>query len=385
MHATRTAPLPTEPPPPPAPPDGMVADKPAPVRPRNRNTWAVTTLAALGLIAFLYFGRPMLLPIFLATFVTMTLRPVMRWLEVIRIPAPVGAAVVVACVLTLVTLSFFRLSHPAMQWMKDAPAHVEQLRQRARSLLALAPRFNEAAAAVDKLVSPTTEKTPATNAKAPTVVEVKPPAASSGWITWTGSFLELTVATIILTFLLLASGSRPLEKLVTMTPTLRGKIQAVEISHEIQRVISDYLFSVTLINFSLGLLVGAGLALLGVPNAAMWGVCAAGLNFIPYFGPYAGILLVSLVGLLNFPNFATGILPGLWYLLLHLLESNIVMPVLLGRRCLLNPVMIFISLIFWTWLWGIPGAWLAVPILVAIKVACERTPRLSVVAELIGK
>ena len=374
MHATRTA-----------PPSTDVTPLAAPARPRSRITWAVTTLAALGLIAFLYFGRPVLLPIFLASFVTMTLRPVMRWLEVIRIPAPLGAAVLVACVLTIVTLSFVRLSHPAMQWMKDAPVHVEQLRQRARSLLALAPRFNEAAAAVDKLVSTVPEKTPAVSAKAPTVVEVKPPTASSGWMTWTSTFLELTVATIILTYLLLAAGSRPLEKLVSMTPTLRGKIQAVEISHEIQRGISDYLFAVTLINFSLGLLVGAGLALLGVPNAAMWGVCAAVLNFIPYFGPYAGILLVSLVGVLNFPNLGTGILPGLWYLLLHLLESNIVTPVLLGRRCLLNPVMIFISLIFWTWVWGIPGAWLAVPILVAIKVACERIPRLAVVAELIGK
>jgi predicted PurR-regulated permease PerM len=107
------------------------------------------------------------------------------------------------------------------------------------------------------------------------------------------------------------------------------------------------------------------------------------LNFVPYFGPVAGVLVLATVGLLTFDTLWKGLLPPSWYLLLHLLEANLVTPVLLGRRFTLNPVVIFVSLIFWTWLWGVPGALLSVPILVSIKVVCDRVPAMSHVSELL--
>jgi predicted PurR-regulated permease PerM len=106
---------------------------------------------------------------------------------------------------------------------------------------------------------------------------------------------------------------------------------------------------------------------MGVPNAAMWGIFVAVLNFVPYFGPVAGVIVLATVGLLTFDTLWQGLLPPAWYLLLHLLEANLITPVLLGRRFTLNPVVIFVSLIFWTWLWGVPGALLSVLILVSIK------------------
>ncbi|HEY0549461.1 MAG TPA: AI-2E family transporter, partial [Verrucomicrobiae bacterium] len=133
----------------------------------------------------------------------------------------------------------------------------------------------------------------------------------------------------------------------------------------------------------LGLIVSGGLYFIGVPNAIMWGMLAALLNFVPYFGPVAGVALLATVGLLTFDTLWKGLLPPLWYLLLHLLEANLITPVLLGRRFTLNPVVIFVSLIFWTWLWGVPGALLSVPILVAIKIICDRVPSLSAVSELV--
>ena len=168
-------------------------------------------------------------------------------------------------------------------------------------------------------------------------------------------------------------------------PTLRDKKRAVEISHEVQQNISQYLFSVSLINIGMGLLVGVGLYLMGVPNAAMWGLFVAVLNFVPYFGPVAGVIALGTVGLLTFDTLGKGLLPTAWYLVLHLLEANLVTPMLLGRRFTLNPVVIFVSLIFWTWLWGVPGALLSVPILVSIKVVCDRVPALSPVSELLNR
>jgi predicted PurR-regulated permease PerM len=185
--------------------------------------------------------------------------------------------------------------------------------------------------------------------------------------------------------MLLASGDLFLHKLVRVMPTLREKKRAVEISHEIQQNISHYLFSVSLINLGLGIVVSAGLYFLGVPNAAMWGLLVALLNFVPYFGPGAGIILLAVVGLLTFDSLWQAALPTAWYSLTHALESNLVTPVLLGRRFTLNPVVIFVSLIFWTWLWGVPGALLSVPVLVSIKVICDRVPAMSPLSELLSR
>ena len=167
-------------------------------------------------------------------------------------------------------------------------------------------------------------------------------------------------------------------------PTLSDKKRAVEISHEIQQNISNYLFSVSLINLGLGVLVSGGLYLMGVPNPIMWGMLAAVLNFVPYFGPVAGVILLATIGLLTFDALWLGLLPAAWYLVLHLLEANLFTPVVLGRRLTLNPVIVFVSLIFWTWLWGVPGALLSVPILVTIKIICDRVPSLSAVSELVA-
>jgi predicted PurR-regulated permease PerM len=164
--------------------------------------------------------------------------------------------------------------------------------------------------------------------------------------------------TLVVLYLLLASGDLFLQKLVHVMPTFHDKKSAVEISHEIQRNISNYLFSVSLINVGLGAVVSGGLYLMGVPNAVMWGMLVAVLNFVPYFGPVAGIILLATVGLLTFDTVWKGLLPPGWYLLLHLVEANFITPVLLGRRFTLNPVVIFVSLIFWTWLWGArPARW----------------------------
>jgi len=215
-------------------------------------------------------------------------------------------------------------------------------------------------------------------------VELKTSRVPGTFINWTGTFLVGLGETLVLLYLLLASGDLFLQKLVRVMPTFRDKKRAVEISHEVQQNISNYLFSVSLINVGLGAIVSGGLYFMGVPNAAMWGMLAALLNFVPYFGPVAGVILLSIVGLLTFDTLWQGLLPPAWYLLLHLLEANLITPVLLGRRFTLNPVVIFVSLIFWTWLWGVPGALLSVPILVSIKVVCDRIPALSSVSELLS-
>jgi predicted PurR-regulated permease PerM len=342
-------------------------------------TPAQMVIIVLGTIGFLYFARPVVLPIFLACVAGMALKPLIRWLSCCHIPPALSAAVVLCLLVSGVAIGFFQLGRPAMTWMNEAPQHLSDLRQRVQRLFPRAERISQAAAAVNNLGASEEEQK-----KVPTV-ELKTSRVPSTFINWTGTFLAGIGETLVLLYLLLASGDLFLQKLVRVMPTLHDKKSAVEISREIQQNISNYLFSVSLINIGLGLVVSGGLYFMGVPNAVMWGMLVAVLNFVPYFGPVAGIILLGIVGLLSFDTFWKGLLPPAWYLLLHLLEANLITPVLLGRRFTLNPVMIFVSLIFWTWLWGVPGALLSVPILVSIKAVCDRVPAMSPVSELLSR
>lgn len=340
-------------------------------------------LVVLGAIAFLYFTRPVLLPVFLACIAGMTLKPLIRWLSYCRIPPALSAAVVLCLLVAAIGIGFFQLGRPALTWMNEAPQHMTELRQRVQKMFPLFRRFSQAAAAVNNLGA-TEEEKKEEQKKAP-MVEMKNTRGTSSILNWTGTLLVGLGETLVLVYLLLASGDLFLQKLVHVMPTFSDKKRAVEINREIQQNISNYLFSVSLINISLGIVVSGGLYFMGVPNAAMWGMLVAVLNFVPYFGPVAGMILLVTVGLLTFDTLWMGLLPAAWYLVLHLLEANLITPVLLGRRFTLNPVVIFVSLIFWTWLWGVPGALLSVPILVSIKVVCDRVPTLSSISELLSR
>jgi len=336
-------------------------------------------MIVLGLVAFLYFARPVVLPVFLACVAGMALKPLIRWLSCCHIPPALSAAGVLCLLVAVIGIGFFQLGRPALTWMNQAPQHMTDLRQRVLKIFPRLTRFSQAAAAVNNLGATENQQ------EITTVVEVKTSRVPSTFINWTGTFLAGVGETLVLLYLLLASGDLFLQKLVRVMPTLRDKVHAVEISREIQQNISNYLFSVSLINIGLGMVVGGGLYFMGVPNAAMWGTLAAVLNFVPYFGPVAGVIVLGTVGLLTFDTLWQGLLPSAWYLLLHLLEANLITPVLLGRRFTLNPVVVFVSLIFWTWLWGVPGALLSVPILVSIKVVCDRVPTFSSVSELLSR
>jgi predicted PurR-regulated permease PerM len=355
--------------------------EPRPATVARTSRWQIV-LTMGGTIAFLYFARPVVLPVFLACVAGMTLKPLIRWCCDCHIPPAISAAVVMFLAITASGIGFFQLGRPALNWMNEAPQHMSELRQRVQKIFPRLSRFNQAAAAVINLGA--TEQEKAEEQKKTPTVEVGSIRGTSSILNWTGTLLAGIVETLVLVYLLLASGDLFLQKLVRVMPTLSDKKRAVEISHEIQQNISNYLFSVSLINIGLGIVVGGGLYFMGVPNAAMWGMLVGIVNFVPYFGPIFGVILLAIVGLLTFDSLWQGLLPPAWYLVFHLLEANFVTPVVLGRRFTLNPVVIFVSLIFWTWLWGVPGALLSMPILVSIKVVCDRVPTLSHLSELLA-
>jgi predicted PurR-regulated permease PerM len=339
-------------------------------------------LVILGIFAALgiaYFARPVVLPILAAAVISMALKPPVRWLRKCHMPTPLAAAVVLLVFVSITGYAAWHLGRPAVVWVDSAPESLTRLKEKFQHLLRPAARLSAAASTVGKL--DTTEEPH----KAPQKVEVADNQMATTVITWTGDVMAGIGKTIVLVFLLLAAGDFFMQKLVRMMPTLHDKKQAVEISRDVQQNISTYLFSVGMINVAAGVLIGLVLFALGLPNAMMWGGVAALANFIPYFGPLLTIIAVALAGLVAFDSITLGLLPALAYFAIHLIESNLITPYVLGRRFLLNPVVIFVALIFFAWLWGVAGALLAVPILTTFKALCVRVPALSSVDEFLSK
>jgi predicted PurR-regulated permease PerM len=340
---------------------------------------ALVILGILAALGIAYFARPVVLPILAAAVISMALKPPVRWLRKCHLPTPLAAAVVLVVFVSATGYATWHLGRPAVEWVDSAPESLARLEGKFQHLLRPAARLSAAASTVGKLG--TTEEPH----KAPQKVEVADNQMATTVITWTGDVMAGIGKMIVLVFLLLAAGDFFMQKLVRMMPTLHDKKQAVEISRDVQQKISSYLFSVGLINVTAGILIGLVLFALGLPNAMMWGGVAALANFIPYFGPLLTIIAVALAGLVAFDSITLGLLPALAYFAIHLIESNLITPYVLGRRFLLNPVVIFIALIFFAWLWGVAGALLAVPILTTFKALCVRVPALSSVDEFLSK
>jgi predicted PurR-regulated permease PerM len=333
----------------------------------------------LGSIAFAYFAQSVVVPLLLAWVASMTLKQPVACLRTCHLPLPLAAAIVLGIFLLVAGFGGMWLGRPAVEWIKSAPEKIPQLKEKYKSALQPILRFSAAALSVGNLEGAQS------STNAPPAVTVKDSHMAGTMFTWTSSLLARTVEAVVLTFLLLASGDTFMQKLAQMMPNRQDKKRAVEISLEIQHKISRYLFTVSLINFGLGCAVALAFWLLGMPNAAMWGGVAAILNFLPFFGPTMGILAVSLAGLVAFDTVGGALLPVAAYLLAHLVESYFVTPFALGQHFRLNPVIIFVAFIFFAWLWGVAGALLAVPLLVSLKVICERVPVLLAVAEFFSR
>jgi predicted PurR-regulated permease PerM len=159
----------------------------------------------------------------------------------------------------------------------------------------------------------------------------------------------------------------------------------VEIANEIESSISRYLFTVALINLALGSVASLAFWLIGVPTPVLWGLMGGLLNFVPYLGAVTTIAIVTVVATATIPNLGHALLAPLTYLALGTLEGNFITPWVMGNRLTLNPVMIFVSLMLWGWIWGIPGALLAVPILAGFKIICDRVRPLAAIGEFLGK
>jgi predicted PurR-regulated permease PerM len=189
--------------------------------------------------------------------------------------------------------------------------------------------------------------------------------------------------TILVLFFLLASGDTFLRRFVEIMPTFKDKRQVVDLSQQVEDNISAYLVTITAMNVAVGLATALIMWGCGVGDPVLWGLIAFLLNFVPILGPFAGIAIFLFAGLMAIETFWLALLPAGLYFLVHIVEGETITPMLLARRFTLNPVLVIIALIFWYWMWGVPGAILSVPMLAIAKIICDGVKPLNAIGHFI--
>jgi predicted PurR-regulated permease PerM len=338
---------------------------------------AITGLFVLAVLYTLYFARAFLLPIVLAVLLDFLLSPIIRLLKRVRIPEPAGAALLILVLLSALGAGVYSLADPARTWMTRAPESIALVQSRLKVLRRPVEQVTRTAEQVEAATD--MEKS------GPQEVVVRGPRLSERLFGTTQSLLTGALETVILLYFLLAAGDLFLQKLIKVLPQLRDKKKAVAIARETEASISTYLFTVTLVNFGLGLVVALVMALIGMPNALLWGSLAALAEFVPYIGATIMLALLAMAGLVNFAHVGPALLVPGAYLAINLIQANFVSPLILGRRLTLNPVAILVGLVFWWWIWGVGGAFIAVPLLATFKIFCDHIESLAPIGEFLGK
>lgn len=344
-------------------------------RPFDVRSIALTGLFIMAVFYTIYFMRSILLPIVLALLLSYLLRPILRGLAQLKIPLPVGAALILIGLLALVGYGISTLATPAVGWLQKAPTGLAELQHKLLPVKKSVAQVTQATGEIEKLAS--------ANAEIKTV-EVKRHPITEMLFMRTPEFIASAILLLILIYFLLVYDQTFIAKLVKLLPTLSDKKAAVGIAHDIESHVSRYLFTITAINACLGAAVGTAVGLLGLANPVMWGVMVALLNFVPYLGALTGIICMTIGAVLSFDSLGYALIFPAVYLAFGTLEGSFITPWVMGRSLTLNPVIILLSLTFWGWMWGIVGIILAVPILAAFKIFCAHIKPMEPLAEFLS-
>ena len=327
---------------------------------------AVWLVAIMGVGAVLYFAQDVFIPVAMALFLALLLTPAVDRLCRWRLRRGLAVAIVMFVVFAAAGVAINSAWGPATEWLARAPQTMRKINPRLQPLREMFQRVDSLAAGAGQLTQG------GKVASAPPAIAT-PAAPQSTAIELTKSFLEaLTVVPLTLFFLL---GGPPL--LARMGASLSGSeasAKALKLTEAIRVEVGRFFGTVALINVGLGLATGISMYALGMPNPILWGVMACLFNFVPYLGPIAAFFIISVASLLTFDTLGRALAPPGVFLVLHLIEGQLVQPLTVGRRFEVNALVILLAVWFGYGFWGIPGMLLATPALVAIKVAAQYQP-----------
>ena len=335
---------------------------------RDRLLASLTLIAGMGLALALPFalkaGAEFFLPVTAALVIAVALVPVLEWLERRRVPAAVAALLCVLFFLAAANIALAAIIVPAAQFFRMLPEKIGQIQMNIKPLVDLYSSLNKyvddtamrlAAGGAEKMAS----VAQSTGVPPRSLIELVASAAPT-------VFIQIFFGALVV-FFFLSGWTRLRRRTITSRSSFDGAMATARVIQDVVDDTSSYLGTITVINLSLGLFVAFALWIMGMPFPLMWGGIAALLNYVPYFGPIAAALLLALGGLMVFSDIWVAMVPAFILIGAHLIEANAITPLIVGHRLTISPIMILISLSFWGWVWGTPGALLAVPLLIILQ------------------
>jgi predicted PurR-regulated permease PerM len=336
---------------------------------RDRLLAALTLLAGAGFAIALPFalraGAEFFLPVTAALVIAIALVPLLEWFERRRVPSGLAALICVLLFIIVANAAVAAIVLPATEWVRLLPERIGRIRETLAPLLDVYASFERF---IDEVVTefgsePTGE---------PQTVAVETPNSMLDLIATSAphAAIQMFFALLVI-FFFLSGWTRMRKQTITTRTSFDGAMTTARVIQQVVDATSTYLGTITLVNVGMGLFVSLILFLIDMPTPLMWGGIVAVLNYIPYLGPIASVLLLALGGLMAFADPWYALLPAVSFAMIHLVEANIVTPSIVGRRLTINPLLILIALSFWAWVWGTTGALLAVPLLIILKTVLD--------------
>jgi predicted PurR-regulated permease PerM len=333
--------------------------------PSNPQAFFLGSLLALAVLAAVYLASSIVLPVVLAFVLQLILQPAVRLLERVHLPRAIGALLAILLVIGALVGFVAALSVPAATWAEKLPGGIPRL----EAHMVVLKRPIEV---LQKAILQAEHVADAPGKKESTVSVRRDLGLAGVLFAGTRAVLDGLFTTVLVLYFLLVSGEIFLRRIVEVLPSFGDKRQAVEISQQIEADISAYLVTITAMNAAVGIATGVAMYLCGLGDPVLWAATAFLLNYVPILGPLFGIGIFVLAGMLSFDSLWWALLPPALYFGIHLAEGETLTPMLLARRFTLNPVLVILSLVFWFWMWGVPGAILAVPMLAILKIVSDR-------------
>jgi predicted PurR-regulated permease PerM len=334
--------------------------------------------------AALFAAQEIFIPLALGLLLTAAFRPVIRWSSEARIPAPLTATVVVVGCLGALGLGGFFLSRPVKSWMTQAPQTLSAARGKLEKLRRPIKQVSQAVEKAQEQVTGEQKPPQKGQATAPATTGAGiPPFVGRVFATTTG-ILGTLLQTVVILFLALATGDLFNRKLaLLMPPPVTGTSeQAIE---QAEAVVRRYLVVTAMINLGQAVIVAGAMWLIGLPTPPLWGLLTFICEFLPYIGALFMVIALTVTGLATFDSIGHVLLAPAAYIIISTIQNNAVSPFAYGSGLKLNPLVVLLSVLLGWFLWGVAGAFVAVPALAAIRVIAERLDRNSRLAAVLSE
>ena len=321
----------------------------------------------LGLPFALQAGAEFSLPLTAAIVIAIALVPLLEWLERRGVPSGLASFLSLTTFLMLVNAALAIIVVPATGWFARLPESIPRIQS---NLAPLIDFYSTLQRFVDRSLTSVASGTEAT---AQAVAATAPTSVFDYFISAApAAAIQLFFAVLVI-FFFLAGWTRLRKGTIRRRGSFDGAMQTARVIQNVVDATADYLATITMINAILGLAVALMLWALGMPSPFMWGGIVSLCNFVPYLGPIVAAVLLGLGGLMTFDAVGIALLPAIIFIGVHTVEANLITPLVLGKRLTINPLLILVSLSFWGWVWGAPGALLAVPLLLILQTVLQST------------